>query len=139
MIIKNRRRRPPAQALVRQGPWTLIGPGSVVHGELLMSGDVLVHGRVEGIVFTDGEVQVAEGGSVDGGIHARRVVLEGTCEGRLEATEEVTLRSGSVVRGDIDARILTVHDGARFLGQWLRGKRRSRPTVLPYQTPPGNA
>lgn len=139
MTDTKRRRRRADHALAKETPWTLIGPGSVIHGELLMSGNVLIHGRVEGIVFTDGEVQVTADGSVEGGIHARRIRMEGLCEGRLEATDEVRLRPGSVVRGDIEARILTVEDGARFLGKWLRHDGRPGVKVLPYQNPPGHA
>ena len=57
---------------------------------------------------------------------ARRIVIEGMCEGAVEATDEVILRAGSVVRGQIEARILSVDDGARFLGSRHR-----------HETPPG--
>ena len=120
-------------------PWTLIGPGSSVHGELLMTGNVLIHGRVEGVVFTDGEVHVAPGAWVEGGIHARRIRVEGAVEGRLEAVEEAELRRGSVVRGDIEAQILSVDDGARFLGNWIRGERHHELRIHPAENPTGNA
>lgn len=139
MKAKTKRLRPPAQALVKEAPWTLVGPGSVIHGELLMSGNVIVHGRVEGIVFADGEVVVAEGGAVDGGVHARRVTVEGSCEGRVEATEEVIVRRGAVVRGDIEARILTVDPDARFLGKWIRSDKQANLKILPYEKTPGHA
>lgn len=118
------------EALARESVWTLIGPGSVIHGELLMAGNVIVHGRVEGILFTDGEVQVAAEGMVEGGIHARRVVIEGMCEGGVEATDEVILRAGSVVRGQIEARILSVDDGARFLGSRHHRESPTGPRIL---------
>jgi cytoskeletal protein CcmA (bactofilin family) len=139
MLENKRRRRRTDRTLAPESPWTLIGPGSIIHGELLMSGNVLVHGRIEGIVFTDGEVRVTPDGSVEGGIHARRIVMEGLCEGRLEATDEVQLEPGSVVRGDIEARILTVQDGARFLGKWLTREGQTGLKVHPYQNPPGHA
>jgi cytoskeletal protein CcmA (bactofilin family) len=139
MKANHKRHRPATQALVKEKPWTLVGPGSVIHGELLMAGNVLIHGRVEGIVFTDGEVWVTTEGAVDGGVHARRVVVEGSCEGRLEATEEVILKEGSIMRGDIEAGILTVDDGARFLGHWIRGEGDSGPKILTYKNSPGHA
>ena len=139
MRVKSKRQRPPTRALSQDTPWTLVGPGSVIHGDLLMSGNVIIHGRVEGTIFTDGEVEVAREGAVDGGVHARRVVVEGRCEGRLEAAQEVVLRPGSVMRGDIQAGILTVHDGARFLGNWIRGRGDSGPKTLSYKDSPGHA
>jgi len=105
-----------------------------------MAGNVLLHGRIEGILFTDGEVRVAAEGLLEGGIHARRIVVEGSCEGRLEATEEVHLLPGSIVRGDIEARILLVEEGARFLGDWIRSGDPGGPRVLPAEPPtPGRA
>jgi cytoskeletal protein CcmA (bactofilin family) len=135
-----RRIKSPAHALSPGAPWTLIGPGSAIHGEMLMAGNVLLHGRIEGILFTDGEVRVAPEGLLEGGIHARRIVVEGACEGRLEATEEVRLLPGSIVRGDIETRILLVEDGARFLGNWIRGGGSGEPRVLAAEPPtPGRA
>jgi cytoskeletal protein CcmA (bactofilin family) len=127
------------EGITPHAPWSLIGPGSAVQGELLMAGNVLIHGRVEGIVFTDGEVRVAPGGAVEGGIHARRITVEGSCEGRVEATEEVVLLGGAVVRGDVDAEILLVDDGARFFGNWLRGDRNPGPRILSNAKPSGTA
>lgn len=135
-----RRTKSPAQALSPGAPWTLIGPGSAVHGELLMAGNVIVHGRIEGILFTDGEVRVAFEGLLEGGIHARRILVEGSCEGRLEATEEVRLLPGAIVRGDIEAKILLVEEGARFLGNWIRSGGPGGPRVLAAEPPtPGRA
>ena len=133
------RKRLAPESISRDAPWTLIGPGSTIHGELLMAGNVLIHGRVEGVVFTDGEVLVAAGAWVEGGIHARRIVIEGALEGRLEAADECWLRRGSVLRGDIEAHILTVDDGARFIGNWIRTEHRAGLRILASETRAGNA
>jgi cytoskeletal protein CcmA (bactofilin family) len=130
MPMTSRQYRPPTTALNPSGAWTLIGPGSLVRGELLLTGDVLLHGRLEGTLFTDGEVRVMASGSVDGGVHAVKIVVEGTCRGRLEATQEVILRPGSLVQADIDAGLLTIDDGARFAGDLTLGEGRPQPRVV---------
>jgi cytoskeletal protein CcmA (bactofilin family) len=139
MEPKAARKKLAPEGVSKEAPWTLIGPGSTIHGELLMVGNVLVHGRVEGVVFTDGEVLVAPGAWVEGGIHARRIVIEGALEGRLEAAEEAVLRRGAVVRGDIEAQILTMDDGARFIGNWIRTEHRTGLRILPTESRAGNA
>lgn len=139
MDIESHPRLRSPEELFRGMPWTLIGPGSTIHGELLMTGNVLVHGRVEGVIFTDGEVHVAPGAWVEGGIHARRIRVEGAVEGRLEASEVAWLTRGSVVRGDVEAEILSVEDGARFLGDWVRPERRQDLRIHPSKNPAGNA
>ena len=139
MTQRSRRAGTGPESFPSDAPWTLVGPGSVIHGELLMSGNVLVHGRIEGVLFTDGEVRVAPGGSVDGGIHARRIVIEGSCVGRLEAAIEIQLGPGAVVRGDLEARYLTIEDGARFIGDWKKGDAEPTPRSRPYENSPGHA
>lgn len=139
MAGRRTRHTPPPDASPQEAPWTLIGPGSVIHGELLMAGNVLIHGRVEGILFTDGEVRVMAGGIVEGGIHARRIVVLGFCEGRLEATEEVFLSPGAVLRGEIEAPIFTLSDGARFVGDWSRNRPLRVPPGPALEKPPGRA
>jgi len=121
-------------------PWTVLGPGCLIQGDLILSGDVIVHGRIEGAIFTDGEVRIAALGSVEGGIHAPRVVVEGTCRGRVEGMEEVELKAGSVVHADVEAPVLTIDEGARFFGVHRLGDPPAGPRVLPYENrDPGHA
>lgn len=121
-------------------PWTLIGPGGLLHGDLLVGGDVIVHGRVEGTIFTDGEVRIAHGGAVVGGIHAVRVLVEGLCEGRIEAVENTVIRSGALVRGEIASPALTVEPGARYIGDWLQAESPQGPKIRSYMdSSPGQA
>ena len=120
--------------------WTVLGPGSFVDGEIRVAGDIAVHGRVEGTLIAEGEVRVEEGASVDGGIQARRVVVTGTCRGRIESAGEVVLRSGCLVRADIEAEVLTIDDRARFFGDCRVGDARRNPPVISYQKrAPGHA
>jgi cytoskeletal protein CcmA (bactofilin family) len=135
-----RKRKTMDGSLAQDAAWTLIGPGSVVRGELLLPGDVVVHGRVEGTLFVDGLVHVAATGSVEGGIHARRVVVEGTCRGRLEGTQEVLLKTGCVVHAEIEAGILTVEDGARVFESGSASLGENNPKILPFKrSQPGQA
>jgi cytoskeletal protein CcmA (bactofilin family) len=122
---------------VTDATWTLLGPGSVVRGELLLAGEIVLHGRIEGTLYVDGEVLVAAGASVEGGIHARRIVIEGTCRGRIEGTREVVIKRGAVVSAEIHAGILLVEEGARV--QEHQGSSEP-PRVLPWKREsPGNA
>jgi len=133
------RNRIPAGPLTRDASWTLIGPGSMIQGDLLLTGDVFVHGRIEGTLYTDGTVTVAESGSVEGGVRAARIIVEGVCFGILEGTGSVELRRGSLVQAEIETPALTVDEGARFHGHRLPPERaRKRPQ--PFQLlPPGQA
>lgn len=122
-------------------PFTLIGPGCLFRGELILDGDVILHGRIEGTLFTDGDVLVAEDGSVEGGIHARSVTVEGSCRGRIEALYAVLLRGRAVVHAEVDAPALDMEYGARFTGRRLPTSGSDpTPRIRAYrQTSPGRA
>jgi cytoskeletal protein CcmA (bactofilin family) len=98
-------------------PWTQLGPGCLIRGDVVLTGDVTIYGRLEGTLFTDGTVTVAVTGTVEGGVHGRRVIVEGRCRGRVEALEGVVLRRGSVVQGEIAGEAVDVDPGALFVGE----------------------
>lgn len=133
------RNRTPAGPLARDASWTLLGPGTVIQGDLLLTGDVFVHGRIEGTLYTDGTVTVAEGGSIEGGVRASRIVVEGACFGILEGTGSVELRPGCLVQAEIETPALGVAEGARFHGHRLPPEQ-ARRKPHPFQLlPPGQA
>jgi cytoskeletal protein CcmA (bactofilin family) len=99
----------------------------------------MLYGRLEGAVFTDGEVWVGPDAVVEGGIHARRIEVEGTCRGRLEALECITLRSGALLHGEAACDVVQVDPGARFTG-WRSAPGAGGPRVETYRAPrPGTA
>ena len=135
----NRPDRPASHTLTDDPAWTLLGPGSVIHGDLLSAGDLIVHGRVEGVVFAEGTVQIAAGGSVEGGVRARRVVVRGICRGRIEATEQVVLEARCLVQAEVVCDAVTVDPAARFYGSQERPVRPQAPKAAPYQSHSGQA
>ncbi|NNF06471.1 MAG: polymer-forming cytoskeletal protein [Candidatus Eisenbacteria bacterium] len=116
-------------------PWTQLGPKSLVRGDLILAGDVHVYGRFEGTIFTDGEVWVAQGAHVEGGIHGSRVTIEGTARGHLEGREEVVVRPGGAVFGEIYAPAIRVLAGARFMGTRIPGSPPDHPRIESFQNP----
>jgi cytoskeletal protein CcmA (bactofilin family) len=112
----------------------------MIQGDLIFAGDVVIHGRLEGTLYTDGHVRIEEGGSVDGGIRARTIEVWGIARGRLEAPGRVVLHSGSLVQAEVDTPVLDVEDGARFYGRHDPDRGRNLPKVQSYRVPdPGRA
>lgn len=138
--MSNPRSPQPQTHVVTQEPaWTLLGPGTIIHGDLLSAGDLIIHGRVEGMVFADGTVHIAADGSVDGGVRARRVLIDGICRGRIEATEQVTIASRALVQADVACNAVMVDPDARFFGSQESTPRRGHPKPEPFQTHSGQA
>lgn len=94
-----------------------IGLHIVVKGELHGAEDLLINGRVEGIVRVPGfTVTIGTSGSVAGEIVAARVIVHGLLEGPVRATEKVDLRDGARVVGNISAPGVAIAEGAEFNG-----------------------
>ena len=121
---------------------SVIGAGTVVHGNLQGEGSLEVFGRVEGDVSTSGDVLVAEGGVVRGDITAAKVSISGAVQGNLNGSEAVLLERGAKVVGDISAPRVGIGGGAlirghvRTEGEPAQGqaKRATGPGVKPVTT-----
>jgi len=98
------------------GPAT-IGPSITVDGDISGEEDLLIQGRVDGLVnLADQAVTVGKEGRVKADIVGRIVTVEGEVEGDLTADEQVILRSAARVEGDITAPRVVLEDGATFKG-----------------------
>lgn len=95
---------------------SLIGAGTVVHGNLQGEGSLEVFGRVEGDVSTSGDVLVAEGGVVRGDIRAAKISVSGAVQGNLTGSEAVLLERGAKVVGDVSAPRVGIGGGALIRG-----------------------
>ncbi len=94
-----------------------IGPSISIKGEVTGDEDLLIQGRVDGSVdLKEHAVTVGPEGKVKADITGRVVVVEGSVEGDLQATEQVILRKAASVTGDITSPRVILEDGARFRG-----------------------
>lgn len=94
-----------------------IGKSIVVKGTILGKEDLLVDGRVDGDVeLPEHRLTVGAGGHVHGGIRAREIVIYGTVQGNLEASERVEIKKNARVIGDLRAQRPVIEDEAYFKG-----------------------
>jgi cytoskeletal protein CcmA (bactofilin family) len=107
---------------------SVIGAGTVVHGNLDGEGSIEVFGRVEGDVTTTGDVTVGEGGAVRGHITAGRISVHGAVQGNLSGSEAVLLERGAKVVGDLSAPRIGIANGAL-----VRGGVRTEGEPVPIQ------
>ncbi len=74
----------------------------VINGDLKSCEPIVIEGTVNGDIISDDSVAVQKGGIVRGKIEAKNILLEGFCEGPLEA-EKVELTVGAQLIGYIVA------------------------------------
>ena len=95
---------------------TIVGDGTRVAGQVSVKGTIRIDGIVEGDVHADWVV-VGETGKILGNTCSRGVVIGGSVEGNIEATETVELMGKSSMAGEIRAPMLAVSEGAVFDGR----------------------
>jgi len=102
---------------------TLIGPYSLIKGELRLSGSTRIDGRVEGNITAGADsvtVVISEGAQVQGDILAHRILVAGKVSGQIHATERVELQAQCMVQGDIKYGSIAIEHGARVMGLLLQ-------------------
>jgi cytoskeletal protein CcmA (bactofilin family) len=115
----------------------VIGPRAVVKGELLGDDDVVVQGRLEGVVRVSREFRVAPGGRVAAEVQAASIVVSGELTGNCVATQRIEIQSTGRVTGDIRAPRITIAEGAAFKGKTDMGRGdKPAPAPAPAPAPP---
>jgi cytoskeletal protein CcmA (bactofilin family) len=108
--------RPPPLGSKAAAAGSLIGPSIVIRGELTAAEDLLIMGRVEGIVDHDQTLTVHADGVVCGEVKAKNILVEGSVEGNLYAMERVRIEATGRMTGDVYAPRVGVLEGATFKG-----------------------
>lgn len=95
---------------------TVIGPDTIIKGELTFNSKARLLGTVEGQITAKGEFEVAEGAHCKASIEATKVTIDGMVEGNVTASDRVELNAKAQLKGDLVASKLIVAEGASFVG-----------------------
>lgn len=98
-----------------------ISAGMHITGSITAVGAVHIHGSVEGDVTSDTEVTIAEGAETDATITAPRITVAGSVTGRIFCSDLLEILPRGQVSGDVETRVIIVHDGARLNGSLSMG------------------
>jgi cytoskeletal protein CcmA (bactofilin family) len=95
---------------------SILGPELEIHGDVKVSGSLLIYGKVFGNIQSSGAVRTANGSEVNGNISAKEADIGGKVDGDLDIEKKVTLGDTSFLTGNLKAAILTIEEGAKFDG-----------------------
>jgi cytoskeletal protein CcmA (bactofilin family) len=113
---------------------THIGPSVVFDGNLTCDEDITVEGRLAGhLNVRDATLIVAQPGRVESAVRALRVIVHGTVQGTITASERIELSPTAVVTGDVSATQVVIADGAQFNGRVDMGRRTIAAKVANYK------
>jgi len=99
---------------------TLIGKNSKLDGDIKFRGGLHVDGTIKGNVTAESGaeavVTISEHGRVDGEIRAPRVIIDGTLNGDVFASERIELAARARVKGNIHYKTIQMALGAQVNG-----------------------
>ena len=146
MAVKNK----PKIHTRKQGEFainTIIGPGSMVRGDIEASGFTRVDGNVKGNLNTQGRVVVGESARMRSSISGTSITIGGVVDGNILASERLIVLSSALIIGDIITRRIEAGEGCIIHGKvricqneesWERAKaefRNKRQTMAAASSP----
>ena len=95
---------------------SVIGPTLVIKGEVYAEEDLLIMGRVEGMIEHNETLSIHADGSVKATIKAKEVQIDGTVDGDIFGSELVSIQDTAKVEGNIFTPRISIMEGAYFKG-----------------------
>ena len=105
-----------SEKMINNKTSSILGPELEIHGDVKVSGSLLLYGKVFGSIQSSGAVRTAHGSVVNGNISAKEAAIGGKVDGDLDIEKNVTLGDTSFLTGNLKASILTIEEGAKFDG-----------------------
>ena len=124
----------PGRVAEQEGPRGAahIGKSVVLKGQVFSREDLYVDGEVDGTLeLLEHKVTIGPNGKVHASIKAREVVIAGSVQGNIEASDKIDIRKDAKLVGDIRTARIVIEDGAYFKGSIdiQRPEVRSAPPV----------
>lgn len=101
--------------MAANGQLAILAEGCTLKGELCVTGDILVAGRVEGTIICQGSISIGVSGVVCGTVHGCELVVSGRVEGDVNVNV-VEILGGGRIDGNIQAEQLIIERSGIFSG-----------------------
>lgn len=99
-----------------------IGKGTTFTGNIETHGNIRIEGKIVGDLMSKSKVVIGPSADIQGNVHGQFVEVEGTVNGTLTASDQMTLKSTCKISGDVETGKLVVESGAVFNGKCKMGK-----------------
>ena len=93
-----------------------IAPRTQITGSIIAEKDFRIDGNIDGDIVCQGKVVVGRQGYVKGRMACINAEIVGQVDGKIQASEILTLRATAVVQGEIKISTLIVEPNALFNG-----------------------
>ena len=106
----------PESTSVRGGSAAL-GKNVTVKGQIFAREDLTIDGEVEGTVeCQEHRLTIGPNARVQAGLKAREIIIHGSIQGNVDATDKIDIKKEAKLVGDIKTSRIVIEDGAYFKG-----------------------
>jgi len=117
---------------------SLIGVGTTIDGNLNFSGGLRIDGQINGnVVAAEGKpstLVLSEHAQVNGEVNVTHLVINGTINGTVYASDYMELQSKAKVNGDVHYTTLEIQLGAIVDGHLLHSNTATQDKVVAFKT-----
>jgi cytoskeletal protein CcmA (bactofilin family) len=88
-----------------------------IKGSIKFQKELLIDGKVEGEINSDGVLTIGENADIRGEIKTKSITVYGKVHGNITVGERCELKSKCTLQGDLKAARLIIEEGATFIGK----------------------
>jgi len=93
----------------------VVAAGTTLNGDVKLTDNFHLDGVMEGNLSSEGDVTIGSSGRYTGDVSAKRVLVSGILDGKVDAERLEIVASGQV-SGEIKVRELVIESGGQFVG-----------------------
>src|SRR6266404_6300295 len=108
---------PNSSPMADHGGKDILSSDVEIKGSIKFQKELLIDGKVEGDINSDGILTVGENAEIRGEIKTKSITVYGKVHGNITVGERCELKSKCVLQGDLKAARLTIEEGATFIGK----------------------
>jgi cytoskeletal protein CcmA (bactofilin family) len=103
--------------MAEQGGKDILSSDVEIKGSIKFQKELLIDGKVEGEINSDGVLTIGENADIRGEIKTKSITVYGKVHGNITVAERAELKSKCTLQGDLKAARLVIEEGATFIGK----------------------
>jgi len=128
----------PESASPRGTGTAALGKNVTIKGQIFAREDLMIDGEVEGTVeCQEHRLTIGPNARVQAGLKAREIVIHGSIQGNVDATDKIDIKKEAKLVGDIKTSRIVIEDGAYFKGSIDISKAGAKASQTPAAPPQG--
>src|SRR5437879_2105449 len=102
-----------------------------IKGSIKFQKELLIDGKVEGEINSDGVLTIGENADIRGEIKTKSITVFGKVQGNITVAERCELKAKCTLQGDLKAARLVIEEGQNFIGksEMTSGKLPAKPVT----------